>query len=350
MSHIDLARRAICRDIRAVSRLMTVFENKAEGFEEAYATVYPYTGRAHVIGVTGPPGSGKSTLVDKIVGGFRERGRLVGIVAVDPTSPFTGGALLGDRVRMQRHSTDDGVFIRSMGTRGHLGGVSRATSGAVDVLDAAGYDYVIIETVGVGQSEVEIASIADTVVLVQVPGLGDDIQVIKAGVMEIGDIFVVNKKDRPGVERTVAEIRVALELGGDGRAGGRGSGGHHGSAGSATKSKAGPEGESASASGSAPGWRPPILQTMAETGEGVPELCAQCDAHFNAMESSGALAERRYRRARTETMQITSERIWRGLEDDPHALQAAEDLAWSVARRATDPYGAAEALYRMLVG
>ncbi|MGI6519448.1 MAG: methylmalonyl Co-A mutase-associated GTPase MeaB [Bacillota bacterium] len=212
MDREEVVGRALAGDIRAVSRLISIVEDCAPGFEELYSEIYPYTGKAHVIGITGPPGSGKSTLVDKMAVVCRERGKTVGIVAVDPTSPFTGGALLGDRLRMQRHALDDGVFIRSMGTRGQLGGVSRATSGAVDVLDAAGYDYVIVETVGVGQSEVEIASIADTVVLVQVPGLGDDIQVIKAGIMEIGDVFAVNKKDRPGVERVVAEIRIALEL------------------------------------------------------------------------------------------------------------------------------------------
>ncbi|NLE95829.1 MAG: methylmalonyl Co-A mutase-associated GTPase MeaB, partial [Dehalococcoidia bacterium] len=167
----ELVSRALAHDVRAVSRLISIVEDRREGFEEVYASIYPHTGKAHVIGVTGPPGSGKSTFVDKMALEYRAAGRTVGVVAVDPTSPFSGGALLGDRLRMQRHALDEGVFIRSMGTRGRLGGLSTATSGAVDVLDAAGFDVVLIETVGVGQSEVEIASLADTVILIQVPGL-----------------------------------------------------------------------------------------------------------------------------------------------------------------------------------
>ncbi|MGI6131578.1 MAG: methylmalonyl Co-A mutase-associated GTPase MeaB [Bacillota bacterium] len=335
----EIVSRALVRDIRAVSRLISIVEDRRSGFEDAYAAIYPHTGKAHVIGITGPPGSGKSTLVDKIAAEYRRRGKTVGIVAVDPTSPFTGGALLGDRLRMQRHSLDDGVFIRSMGTRGHLGGVARATSGVVDVLDAAGYDYVLIETVGVGQSEVEVASLADTVALVQVPGLGDDIQVIKAGVMEIGDVFVVNKKDRPGVERVVAEIRMALDLAGNASGRSRAYSGHHGPA-AATGT--------ASTTGATP-WRPPILQTMAESGEGVAEVCDTCDAHMHRLAEDGALVERRFRRARSETMQIASDLIWRGLADDPRALEAAEGLAWKVARREIDPYAAGWSLRELIV-
>ncbi len=337
MAWQEIVSRALARDIRAVSRLISVVEDRRPGFEDAYAAIYPHTGRAHVIGVTGPPGSGKSTLVDKIAAEYRQRGRTVGIVAVDPTSPFTGGAILGDRLRMQRHSLDDGVFIRSMGTRGHLGGVSRATSGVVDVLDAAGYDYVLIETVGVGQSEVEIASLADTVALVQVPGLGDDIQVIKAGVMEIGDVFVVNKKDRPGVERVVAEIRMALDLAGLGSERGRSYTGHHR-----------PEG-SAGVAG-ADSWRPPILQTMAESGEGVAEVCDACDAHMKRLADDDTVVDRRFRRARSETMQIASDLVWQGIAGNPGALEAAEELAWKVARREMDPYTAGRGLRELIGG
>ncbi len=336
----EIVSRALVRDIRAVSRLISIVEDRRSGFEDAYAAIYPHTGKAHVIGITGPPGSGKSTLVDKIAAEYRRRGKTVGIVAVDPTSPFTGGALLGDRLRMQRHSLDDGVFIRSMGTRGHLGGVARATSGVVDVLDAAGYDYVLIETVGVGQSEVEVASLADTVALVQVPGLGDDIQVIKAGVMEIGDVFVVNKKDRPGVERVVAEIRMALDLAGNVSGRSRAYSGHHGPTGATTGT--------VDATEVAP-WRPPILQTMAESGEGVAEVCDTCDAHMYRLSEDGALVERRFRRARSETMQIASDLIWRGLADDRRALDAAEELAWKVARREMDPYAAGWSLRQLIV-
>mgnify|MGYP001166049965 CR=1 FL=1 len=357
MDREEVVGRALAGDIRAVSRLISIVEDCAPGFEELYSEIYPYTGKAHVIGITGPPGSGKSTLVDKMAVVCRERGKTVGIVVVDPTSPFTGGALLGDRLRMQRHALDDGVFIRSMGTRGQLGGVSRATSGAVDVLDAAGYDYVIVETVGVGQSEVEIASIADTVVLVQVPGLGDDIQVIKAGIMEIGDVFAVNKKDRPGVERVVAEIRIALELssmasnkGGTGSPGRPGRYvGHHGVSAFAAAGAAAQRDEGSQEEAATIVWHPPILQTLAETGEGVAELFDACDDHMHFLADARELDARRFRRARSETMQIASGKIWRGLTDDSETFAAAEELGWKVARREIDPYSAGDKLYEMIV-
>ena len=322
----ELVSRALAHDVRAVSRLISIVEDRREGFEEVYASIYPHTGKAHVIGVTGPPGSGKSTFVDKMALEYRAAGRTVGVVAVDPTSPFSGGALLGDRLRMQRHALDEGVFIRSMGTRGRLGGLSTATSGAVDVLDAAGFDVVLIETVGVGQSEVEIASLADTVILIQVPGLGDDIQVIKAGIMEIGDVFVVNKKDRPGVERVVAEIKMALDLSAPG--------GH-------------PEG-GADRDADRRQWRPPILMTMAESGEGVAEVVEACAAHLEHLGGAG-LMERRLRRARAETMEIVSQRIWRGLRERPDARQEAERLATAIAERRIYPYSAAIDLYKLLI-
>lgn len=321
MSLQELVSRALAHEARAVSRLISIVEDRREGFEEVYASIYSHTGRAHIIGITGPPGAGKSTFVDKLAVEFRAAGLTVGIVAVDPTSPFSGGALLGDRLRMQRHALDEGVFIRSMGTRGRLGGVSRATSGAVDVLDAAGFDVVLIETVGVGQSEVEIASLADTVILIQVPGLGDDIQVIKAGIMEIGDVFVVNKKDRPGVERVVAEIKMALDLSAPG----------HAERGQAHEP-----------------WRPPILMTMAESGEGVAEAARACASHLEHLGEAG-LMERRLRRARAETTEIVSQRIWSGLRERPEARQEAERLAAAVAQRRVDPYSAAGDLYRLLV-
>ncbi len=321
MPNQELVSRALAHEVRAVSRLISIVEDRREGFEEIYASLYPHTGRAHIIGITGPPGAGKSTFVDKLAMEYRAAGRTVGIVAIDPTSPFSGGALLGDRLRMQRHALDEGVFIRSMGTRGRLGGLSRATSGAVDVLDASGYDVVLIETVGVGQSEVEIASLADTVLLIQVPGLGDDIQVIKAGIMEIGDVFVVNKKDRPGVERVVSEIRMALDLTGTGQ----------------------------SDRGDGPGvWTPPILMTNAESGEGVAEVAQACAAHLAHLSEAG-LTERRLRRAKAETTEIVSQRIWKGLAERPEARQEAERLALAVAGRQVDPYAAAYDLYRLLV-
>ncbi|MDA8425425.1 MAG: methylmalonyl Co-A mutase-associated GTPase MeaB, partial [Treponema sp.] len=221
-------------DMRAVARLISGLEN-ADPAAEAVLRALRGGGQSHVVGITGPPGSGKSTLTDKLIGALRSRDLRVGVLAVDPSSPFTGGAILGDRLRMQHHATDEGVFIRSLASRGTLGGLSRATAASVRVLEAAGYDWIVVETVGVGQSEVDIVKLADTVVLVSVPGLGDDIQVIKAGIMEIGDIFVVNKSDRDGADRVVREIRGMLETAAalawarsGGKLGGLVEAGHHG--------------------------------------------------------------------------------------------------------------------------
>jgi LAO/AO transport system kinase len=210
---MDLVERILKGDTRSAARLISLVENGSGEATAALKALYPHTGRAYVIGVTGPPGSGKSTLTDQITAQLRRMEKSVGVIAVDPTSPFTGGAILADRIRMQRHSLDREVFIRSMATRGHLGGLSRATNDVVDVLDAMGKDFVIIETVGVGQDEVDIVRTAHTTLVVAVPGLGDEIQAIKAGIMEIGDVFVVNKADREGAERTVLEIEIMLEHG-----------------------------------------------------------------------------------------------------------------------------------------
>ena len=195
-------------DVRASARLMRLVDDRAEGYEEYMKEVWKHTGHAHIIGITGAPGAGKSTMTDKLIAKYRSMGKTVGVVAIDPTSPFSGGAILGDRIRMADHATDEGVFIRSVGTRGHLGGLSVSTM----VMDAMGKDIVIIETVGVGQDEVEIAMVADTCIVVTVPGLGDDIQAIKAGIFEIADIFIVNKADREGVERTVKDLEIMLEM------------------------------------------------------------------------------------------------------------------------------------------
>src|SRR5574341_566597 len=209
---MDLAQKVLEGDVRSLARLMTLIENGAADAIPALKTLYPHTGKAYIVGITGPPGSGKSTLTDHLTKVYRGRGLRVGIVAVDPTSPFTGGAILGDRLRMQRHYLDEGVFIRSMATRGHLGGLARATNDVVDVLDAAGKQLILIETVGVGQDEVEVVKTAHTSVVVMVPGLGDSVQTIKAGIMEIADLFVVNKADREGADRTVRDIEMALMM------------------------------------------------------------------------------------------------------------------------------------------
>jgi LAO/AO transport system kinase len=304
---MELVQKILQGDPRAVARLMTLIENGAAESVPALKSLYQHTGRAHVVGVTGPPGSGKSTLTDRITEELRGRGETVGIVAVDPTSPFTGGAILADRIRMQRHSVDPGVFIRSMATRGHLGGLARATNDVVDVLDAAGKDYVLIETVGVGQDEVDVVRAAHTSIVVAVPGLGDDIQAIKAGVMEIGDVFVVNKADRDGADKTAAEIEMALHLGG--------------------------------ATG---GWLPRVLKTVALKGEGVAELTQVILEHQAFLQQHEGRRQKGRERGHWVFRELLQERATTRVIEQAASNGTLDRLIERIAARETDPYTAVE--------
>lgn len=293
-----------CRDRRALARAISLVENGTPQREELVVQAFRHRRKAPVIGVTGAPGVGKSTLVDGLAACFREGGRTVGIVAVDPTSPFTGGAILGDRVRMQRHGHDPGVFIRSLATRGHLGGLSRATGEVIRLMDWFGFDVIIVETVGAGQSEVDIMGFATTVLVVTVPGLGDDVQAIKAGIMEIGDVFCVNKADREGVARAVMEIQMMLDFK--------------------------PPGD----------WRPPVVEAIATTGQGIPELAQHLDEHRAHLESSGQLAQRQARTFLTEVGEVLKEQLVDYVLERARAGGDLEELA----TRAGDPFSAARYL------
>ncbi len=310
---MDLVDRLLAGDRRAVARLISLVENGAPESREALAALYPHTGHAHIVGITGSPGSGKSTLVNQIAKAFRLQGATVGIVAVDPTSPFSGGAILGDRIRMQDLCGDPGVFIRSMATRGALGGLARATSDVVKVLDAFGKDVILVETVGVGQDEVDIAKAAHTTVVVEAPGMGDDIQAIKAGVMEIADILVVNKADREGAERTVAALEMMLDLKG-----------HAGC-----------------------GWQTPVLKTVATQDEGVAELVEAAKRHREYLRQSGNLTLRESERARRELTDIVLEHL-RGLLLAAVAPREIDGLVESIVKREMDPYTAAQVLVQRL--
>lgn len=295
------------RDIgRAISRV----ERGGEGVAELIREIFPSTGRAEILGITGPAGAGKSTLVQQLAKSYRASGRRVGIVAVDPSSPFSGGAILGDRVRMADLYTDPGVFIRSMATRGALGGLSRATGDAVDVLDAAGYEIIFIETVGVGQDEVDVVQAADSIAVVLVPGLGDDIQALKAGILEIADVFLVNKADREGAERVVAELTMSLDL-------------------SATASP----------------WRPPIVRTVATRGEGIPEAREAFANHLRHLESSGDARRRRKSRARARLRGLLEARFHREIEEDAARPEGLEEAVDRLTRREIDPYAAAARIF-----
>src|SRR5512141_2162312 len=316
---IELVDAAVDGDRRALARLLTAGENRSAVVEAALRRRSPMAGRAHLVGITGPPGSGKSTLVAALIGEVRRVGRTVAVIAVDPSSPITGGALLGDRVRMQAHAGDDGVFIRSMASRGHAGGLASASTSAAAVLDAAGFDLILIETVGTGQSEVEVAAAADTTVVLEAPEMGDEVQAIKAGLLEVADIVVVNKGDRPGAQRTAAQLRAMLVP-------------------SVARADADPDRPAPK--------RPEVLVTTAITGEGIPELLAAMDRH-RAIGGDGATAAARRVRATAQVRAVLVERLWDRLE--AAALAPVTDAAiTAVATHDLDPYAAADRLLAAL--
>ncbi|MQY12044.1 putative GTPase [Streptomyces sp. RB5] len=299
---------------RAVARLISLVEGASPQLREVMAALAPLTGGAYVVGLTGSPGVGKSTSTSALVTAYRKRGKRVGVLAVDPSSPFSGGALLGDRVRMSEHVSDPGVYIRSMATRGHLGGLAWAAPQAIRVLDAAGCDVILVETVGVGQSEVEIAGQADTSVVLLAPGMGDGIQAAKAGILEIGDVYVVNKADRDGADATARELNHMLGLG----------------------------------EARAPGdWRPPIVKTVASRGEGADELVEALEKHRAWMEEHGVLQERRTARAANETETIAVTRLRERIAD-LHGDRRLTALAARIVAGELDPYAAADELVKGL--
>ncbi|MBI5527871.1 MAG: methylmalonyl Co-A mutase-associated GTPase MeaB [Deltaproteobacteria bacterium] len=313
MSHQPSVEKILEGDIRAAARLVRDIDDGMPGAVDALKALYPRTGRAHVVGVTGAPGTGKSTICDRLIGSFRAEGKKVGVVAVDPSSPYSGGAILGDRIRMQEHATDPGVFIRSMATRGHLGGLSASTGDVVRVMDAMGMDVVIVETVGVGQDEIEVARTAHTTVVVLVPGMGDDVQAIKAGLLEIADCFAVNKSDRDGADKVVRELQVMLDM------------------------RPRREGD----------WEPPVVKTAAIHGEGIGDLRGALDRHAEWAAGSGRSGQVLTDRRKSELGEIMRGMIAKAVERRIEAYPGGIDgLANDVRAAGKDPYTAAEEILK----
>ncbi len=311
---MSLAERILKGEIQTASRLMRDIDDEMDSAVEELKKLYPKTGGAHIIGITGPPGAGKSTLVDKMVGVLRKELQTVGVIAVDPTSPFSGGAILGDRIRMQQHSDDEGVFIRSLATRGHLGGISRSTRDIIKVMDAMGKDSIFVETVGVGQDEVEIVMAADTSIVVLVPGFGDGIQAMKAGVLEIADIFVINKSEQGGADQLEQELMIMLEMG----------------------------------SRRVSEWTIPIYRTEAITGEGIEELITGVQQHKEMLHQEESFQQRKRDRIRVEFIEILRSSLMKQIARKLSNNGALDQIVENIAKREVDPYSVVEGIIQDL--
>ena len=309
---MEIAEKIVSGDIRSVARLIRDIDDNVPEARKILRDLYPYTGKAYVVGITGAPGVGKSTLVDQMVTHLRSAGKTVGVLAVDPTSPFSGGAILGDRVRMQRHSMDEGVFIRSMATRGYFGGITQSTRSAIDVLDAMGKDCIIVETVGVGQDEIDIVQSAHTTIIILVPGMGDDVQALKAGILEIGNIFVINKDDREGADRTVNDIRLMIEM-------------------DEKRYK--------------DGWKPPILTAQAVFDKGVKEILDEISKHRKHLESSAQIqSKRKYEKVRNDLSEMIKDKIIQDVFNEIINSGEFETAIQSIVKREIDPYTACDTI------